>query len=288
VEGVAGVRDGEGAVGSARTQVKSSHPDDERAGVLARTAQARPRHSGDEDKPAQYYDNIYYDREGMFRHTPYFLEQQLVQYVVGGNEDAALETLNSINRRGDKAVLARDPLRSAKNSLICSCTFLTRAAIRAGVSDAEAFALSDAAIQHIETLSRREDVFAYEQTLLLQTIRLVNEHRGRTYTAPIRKALYYVNSHLDRSLSLAEIAKFVRVHPNYLSKRFRQETGTTLSHYIVACKIHEATYFVRHSEYSMAEIAALYGFSSQSYFISSFKKIQGMSPGKYRSMHASP
>ena len=96
-----------------------------------------------DEKPAQYYENIYYDRDGMFRHTPFSLEQRLAQHVAEGNEEAALETLGRINGQGAKAVLARDPLRSAKNSLICSCTILTRAAIQAGVSDEEAFALSD-------------------------------------------------------------------------------------------------------------------------------------------------
>ena len=127
-----------------------------------------------------------------------------------------------------------------------------------------------------------DEVLAYESTLLMQVIRLVKKRKGKSYSTPVRKALHYIDSHLDRTVQLDDIAGFVKVHPNYLSKRFRQETGTTLSGYVLARKIHEASYFVQHSEYSMAEIATLYGFSSQSYFISSFKRVLGVSPGKYR------
>lgn len=236
----------------------------------------------DEEKPVQYYENIYADRAGMFSHSPFSMEQRLVRYVMDGDEKAALETLNQINKQGAKAVLAKDPLRSLKNSIICSCTFLTRAAIQAGVSDEEAFALSDAAIQHIETLESRSLVLAYETSMLVQVIRLVKKHSGKSYSTPVRRAIHYVDSHLDEPLQLSKVAEYVKIHPNYLSKRFKQETGTTISAYATARKIHEAAYFVQHTDYPMTEIAGLYGFSSQSYFISSFKKVLGKPPGEYR------
>jgi AraC-like DNA-binding protein len=218
----------------------------------------------------------------MFRHTPFALEQRLVEQVIQGNKADALAILSEISRRGQKATLAKNPLRSAKNSLICSCTFLTRAAIQANVSDEAAFALSDAVIQHIETLENYDTVIGYEPDMLIQFIKLVRKWQGNRYTRPIRKALHYIDSNLDRQLRLEDIAAYAGVHPNYLSKRFTIETGGTLSTYILTRKIRESAYFVRHAEYSVAEIASLYGFSSQSHFITSFKKIMGVPPGQYR------
>lgn len=234
------------------------------------------------EKPPQYYANIYNDRAGMFCHSPFSLEQQLVLSVMDGDEKAALDMLGQINRQGSKAVLAKEPLRSAKNSIICSCTFLTRAAIQAGVPDEEAFALSDAVIQHIETLTVQKDVLSYEESMLVQVIRLVKKYRGKSYSTPVRRALHYIDSHLEKNIQLSDVAEYAKVHPNHLSKRFRQETGSTLTGYTAARKIHEASYFVLHTNYPMAEIASLYGFSSQSYFIHSFKKVMGMPPGEYR------
>ena len=53
-----------------------------------------------------------------------------------------------INFNGAK--LASTPLRSLKNSLICSCTLFTRAIIRGGVDPDTAYNLSDVIIQQIE------------------------------------------------------------------------------------------------------------------------------------------
>ncbi|HMM31056.1 MAG TPA: helix-turn-helix domain-containing protein [Clostridia bacterium] len=236
------------------------------------------------EAPGQYYETIYQDRASMFRHTPFALEQQLVKAVMQGDEKESLRLMGIIRSTGDKAVLASDPLRSAKNSIICSCTFLARAAIQSGVPPEEAFALSDAVIRHIETLKSREIVLEYETTLLLQFIRLVRQKQSREYTAPIRRALHYIDTHLDTHLNLSDIAAYANVHPNYLSRRFRQETGKTVSAYATERKIKESVYFVQRAEYSMAEIAMLYGFSSQSYFIANFKKIMGMPPGEYRAL----
>ncbi|MHC1740374.1 MAG: helix-turn-helix domain-containing protein [Anaerolineaceae bacterium] len=233
-------------------------------------------------KPAQYYKNIFNDREGMFRHSPFSLEQDLVRYVVKGNDQAALDTLARISLQGSKAVLANDTLRSAKNSMICSCTFLTRAAIQAGVPDEEAFALSDAAIQHLESLDGEKMVLAYEATMLLQFIGLVKMRQDKNYSTPVRKAMHFIASNLEKPFQLAAVAEYAGVHPNYLSRRFKQETGSTLSSYTTVRKIHEATYFVQHTDYSMADIAVLYGFSSQSHFNSAFKKVLFMSPGDFR------
>jgi two-component system response regulator YesN len=233
-------------------------------------------------KPSQYYRNIFNDREGMFRHSPFSLEQDLVRHVINGNDQAALDTLARISQQGSKAVLAKDPLRSVKNSMICSCTFLTRAAIQAGVPDEEAFALSDASIQHLESLDGERMVLAYETTMLLQFIGLVKMRQDKNYSTPVRKALHYIASNLEKPFHLAAVAEYARVHPNYLSRRFKQETGSTLSSYAAVRKIHEATYFVQHTDYSMAEIAVLYGFSSQSHFSSAFKKVLFITPGDYR------
>ncbi|MDR2654561.1 MAG: AraC family transcriptional regulator [Oscillospiraceae bacterium] len=267
-------------------------PETSGAAEAARWLRALPEKLGTGEKiplekpadalPEQYYENIYQDRASMFRHTPFALEQQLVWHVMQADEAAALQTLGSISRQGEKAVLAADPLRSAKNSVICSCAFLARAAIQAGVITEDAFALSDAAIQHIEKLGTKTEVLKYEADMLVQFIRLVRDRRVKSYSLPIQRAIHYIDAHLDRPIRLAELADYAKVHPSYLSRRFSQETGVTVGAYSIERKIQEGVYFVQCTDYSFAEIAALYGFSSQSQFIVSFKKVMGVTPGRFR------
>jgi YesN/AraC family two-component response regulator len=235
-----------------------------------------------EEKPRQYYQNLYYDRTSMFHHTPYNLEERLVEAVIQGNKDFAVLMLAEISRHGAKAVLANDQLRSAKNSVICSCAFLARAAIRAGVGADEAFALSDAAIRHLESLSSTKAVLGYEQEALLQFIALVEQKLCHEYPPDIMHAIEYIHKHLADKITLRDVATNLDIHPVYLSKKFHRETGQTITEYINRCKVEESVWFVRNTTYSIADIAAMYSFSNQSYFITVFRKLLGYTPGELR------
>ncbi len=233
-------------------------------------------------KPKQYYESIYADRESMFRHSPYALEETLSAAVTKGDDAAALAALRAITAQGEKAVLARDPLRSAKNSMIGSIAFLARAAIRAGVGANDAFALSDALTRQVEEMAGRDAVLAFEEGILLQFIVLVRQRLEASYSAPVVKVMHYVENHLDAKLYLGAAAAYAGVHPAYLSARFKRETGLPFTAYAAMRKIQESSYFVRHTDYSVSQIASLYGFSGQSYYITTFKRVMGMTPAEYR------
>jgi YesN/AraC family two-component response regulator len=236
----------------------------------------------EQQKPRQYYDNIYTDRELMFKHSPYALEEKLTKAVAKGDEALALEALQEINARGEKSVLAKNPLRSVKNSMIGSIAFLARAAIQAGVSANDAFALSDALTQRVEELDSRQIVLAFEEDILLQFIALVRQRLEAFYSPPIVRTMHYIENHLDAKVQLPDAAVYAGVHPVYLSARFKKETGLAFTEYVAVRKVQESSYFVRHTGYSVSQIASLYGFSSQSYYITIFKKVMGETPMEYR------
>lgn len=234
-------------------------------------------------KPKQYYESIYADREAMFLHSPFALEERLTKAVTKGDREAALQALEQITARGEKAVLAKDPLRSAKNSMIGSIAFLSRAAIQAGVGADNAFALSDALTQKVEEMDSRSGVLAFEEHILLTFIDLVQQHLKMVYSIPVTRAVHYIENRLNTKILLTDAATYAGVHGAYLSTCFKKETGMAFSEYVNARKIQESTYFVRHTSYSMSQIASLYGFCNQSYYITVFKKVMDMTPSEYRS-----
>lgn len=233
-------------------------------------------------KPKQYYDSIFTDRESMFKHSPYALEEKLTRAVTKGDEVLALAVLREINAFGEKAILARNPLRSVKNSMIGSIAFLARAAIQAGVSANDAFALSDVLTLQVEEMGTRGTVLAFEEKILMQFIALVRQRLEASYSSTVVKVMHYVENHLDTRIHLNEAAAYASVHPSYLSMRFKKETGLPFTGYVAMRKIQESSYFIRYTNYSVSQIAFLYGFSSQSYYISTFKKVMGTTPVEYR------
>ena len=75
-------------------------------------------------------------------------------------------------------------------------------------------------------------------------------------------------------------------HPVYLAALFRQKTGETLHHAILAERIALAKQWLTRTDHSIEEIAADTGFSSRSHFCTAFKSFTGISPRRYRAQRA--
>ncbi|MCI1966280.1 MAG: AraC family transcriptional regulator [Oscillospiraceae bacterium] len=231
-----------------------------------------------------YFQNTYRNREKMFTHPPYFLEKRLVKQIQTCDEKGALSTLNEINML-NRAVLSSDSMRSLKNSIICSCTFFTRAVIDAGVFPDIAFTYSDTFIQEIEKMNTMAEVRNYEQEIVRKFVKLVRENNSKDYSIPVFNAMQYLINNLSQKLSLAEIAKHAYVHPNYLSGLFKKETGCSITEFISRQRIEESTYFVAYTDFEIADISNFYHFCNQSYFSTLFKRYLSVSPNDYRKRH---
>ena len=233
------------------------------------------------DMGKPFFDQTYENRMAQFQHPPYFLEQEEVRLIRHGDRENALKVLSEINRL-KRATLARDPLRSLKNSLICSCTLFTRAAIQGGVPADEAFTLSDAFIRTIEEAQSLKPLGSLEEAMVLQFIDQVNNRGSAALSNVIRSAVAFIDHHLSEKITVPMIAKHIYIHPDYLSSRFKQEAGVSITAFVQKRRIEEACHFLRYSQSTVSEIAAFYQFCSQSHFIQVFKKHMGVTPAQYK------
>jgi two-component system response regulator YesN len=83
-------------------------------------------------------------------------------------------------------------------------------------------------------------------------------------------------------VSLVKLAELVYLNPAYLSRVYKQITGTNISDYIYNTRLSKAKKILRESNSKVQEIALAVGFESVAYFIRSFKKSTGMTPQEYR------
>jgi len=194
-----------------------------------------------------------------------------------------MELLSELNKL-TRATLADTPLRSLKNSLIASVTLFTRAAITGGVPSDEAFTMSDSFIQTIEKQNDLRFLSTIEEAIILRFIDRVERTRRQRYSRLVRQTAAYIDEHLSEPMDTASIATAVYVHPDYLSRRFKQETGEALHRFILRRRVEEASHFMRYSNDSIPDIAAFYQFSSQGHFTSVFKQFMGYTPRQYREL----
>lgn len=82
--------------------------------------------------------------------------------------------------------------------------------------------------------------------------------------------------------SLAEIAKKYNLSISSLSHQFKKITGISVMNYLLSCRIASAKNFLVKTDLSIGEITELCGFSDNSNFSRTFKKLNGISPTEFR------
>lgn len=96
------------------------------------------------------------------------------------------------------------------------------------------------------------------------------------------KVKQYIAHNVGQSISREEIARHVHLHPDYLSRLFKKETGQSIVEYILEEKIRIAKNLLSGTELSVSDIAACVGYSNFSYFAKVFKSAVHMNPNEFR------
>jgi AraC-like DNA-binding protein len=91
---------------------------------------------------------------------------------------------------------------------------------------------------------------------------------------------------LGEELSLARVADFVTISPNYLSEEFKRVTGSKFVDYIARTRVEKACELLSISNLRISEIAFEVGFQSLSQFNRTFKRLSGKSPTEHRAAGA--
>ena len=115
--------------------------------------------------------------------------------------------------------------------------------------------------------------------LLLCSTKLLKEENTHSITEDI---ISYINNNPSCKLSLEELADRAGLSPFYFTRLFKKETGYTPHEYIILSRINIAKFYLKSTTYSIKEICFNSGFSSESSFCSTFRRVCGMTPSEYR------
>lgn len=88
----------------------------------------------------------------------------------------------------------------------------------------------------------------------------------------------------NANLSLGELAKELKLHPNYLSQIINEKGGKSFYDYVNTFRINEYKNLIsqaKHQKFTLMALAYEVGFNSKSSFNRYFKKITGETPSQY-------
>ena len=92
----------------------------------------------------------------------------------------------------------------------------------------------------------------------------------------------YLDSHYTENITLDILSKESKMNKYYLVHSFTKHFGCSPISYLNDKRIEESKNLLETTNHSIAAIASMIGFSSQSYFSQSFKKNTFMTPNEYR------
>lgn len=215
-------------------------------------------------------------------HNTFEIENAMTDMIQNGESEKLSKWISQIPAiRG--GTIAPDQLRQRKNLFVVTATLASRAAIRGGLDINDAFTLSDSYIQKSELINNPSAITNLQYHMLIDFTEKVAQLRNDANTTKLSiKVANYVQQHISENIDTEEMAVELGFSRPYLSKKFKETTGKTLTDYIQTKKIDEAKRLLKYSDKSLSTISFYLGFSSQSHFCNIFKKITGKTPASYR------
>jgi AraC family transcriptional regulator len=96
------------------------------------------------------------------------------------------------------------------------------------------------------------------------------------------RALEFIESHLDRPFTLAQLADALGMSVYYFCRQFKQAMGVAPHQYVTRRRIELAKDLLWHSQLSITDIALQVGFETPSAFSRLFRQLTGTTPKDFR------
>lgn len=211
----------------------------------------------------------------------YRRENVFLQCVAHGNTQGALEAMRKMGE--DNVVDFKSANYQAMAANVTSVrTMLRKTAERMGVHVAVVDAISldfaqrtyASATRHALSQIAKEQIVAF-----CEAIRKVREDALPVFS---RRAVDYISLCMAEPLTVPKIAEALGISPGYLSHRFREETGFTVTQYIAKIRCTKAAELLLSSDYPVQDVCQNVGFLDNNYFVKVFKVQYGMTPTEFR------
>lgn len=131
--------------------------------------------------------------------------------------------------------------------------------------------------------ARGYDVTGYFLLVMSRLVRAaadtVQENRGEYY---VRRAKKIMEDHYGEEISIADVAKSLRLDRTYLYRLFKRYEGISPSDHLRDIRLSAAVKLLENDELSINEAALTAGFCDISHFYKNFTVRYGVSPKQWR------
>ena len=231
----------------------------------------------------QSFANAAPSAAGRDRHRGWMSEQALLHMVRNGDLNYKNALNDSLLISEGVPVHGKDPLRQAKTSVIVFTSIVCRAAIEGGLPPEAAYSLGDSYMQSAENALTYDEIRAVPILMYDDFIRQVHKAKQNPkLSAPIARCRDYIEIHPEKKIRAKDLAELVGYTEYYLTRRFKEETGLSVSDYVQNAKIGRAKVLLQSTNLSIQEISEQLCFGSRNYFSRIFSEAEGCTPTQFR------
>jgi AraC-like DNA-binding protein len=148
-------------------------------------------------------------------------------------------------------------------------------------------------------LKNQGNAYAYQKShiVLLELLLLIcqlcqqpmqNQHHSTNTTTKEKHTqdiITFIEQHYTDDITLDQLQEHLHLNKFYLSKTFKEVTGTTIFQYLLERRIYAAKLLLVDSQAKITEICLEVGFKHLAHFSRSFKQATGLTAEQYRRQH---
>lgn len=210
-------------------------------------------------------------------------ERELLSYITAGDKVHSQKLLDEI--LGHIIAHSNNDFNKAKSRVLELVVLLSRAALEGGADVEQIFGLNYKYLNKVNKYKTVEELSHWLSSMMARFTDCVFNIANLKHVDAIYKALDYIKRNYAEKITLEDVAAHVYLSPSYFSRIFKEEVDISFNNYLNKVRIENSKRLLLNDELGLVEISQMSGFEDQSYFSKVFKRVTGVTPGKYRQRH---
>ncbi|OLN29582.1 PocR ligand-binding domain-containing protein [Desulfosporosinus metallidurans] len=204
--------------------------------------------------------------------------------------------LRTMVRNGDKLVAQQflknllvdiigenlEDIDTVKSRIVELVVIISRAAVDGGAALNVILQENAQFYQDLHAITSTDELCSWSENMLDTFMNHVADNKNQKNLQAIQKAAEYIRKNYRNKLTIDDIAQEVYLSSCYVSRIFKQGLGCTLMEYLTQIRVEEAKTLLKNPKYNVMQVAEDSGFEDPGYFTRVFKKLEGITPSRYK------
>jgi len=204
--------------------------------------------------------------------------------------------LKTLVRNGDKPksqrllekllvdILAKAPdnLDTLKTRMMELAVIISRAVVDGGAELTEVLQLNSLFYKELQDINYPDELCLWAKNMLETFMNYSETNKIQKNQQAIQKAAEFIHRNYRNKLTIEDIAQEVYLSPCYVSRIFKQGLGCTLMEYLTQVRVEQAKIMLKNPKYNVMQVAEESGFEDPGYFTRVFKKLEGVTPSRFK------